>query len=384
VRVLIAPDSFKDALAAPEVAAALAAGVRAAQPAAESRCLPLGDGGEGTGQVLATALDAFERRAEVNGPRGDPQSAAWWRTRDGATAIIEMATASGLMLLKPHDRDPLQTTTHGTGELIAAALAGGCQRILVAIGGSATVDGGAGCLQALGFTLIDAHGQPISAPATGGTLERIARIAPPASLPNVQIDVLCDVDHSLLGPRGAAPVFGPQKGADPAGVAALERGLTHWAHVLSEATGRDARDDVGAGAAGGLAFGLATGLGANLRTGFDEVATRVGLERELAGCDICLTGEGRIDDQTAGGKVVSGVARLARTAGVPVIAFVGAARLAAGQTLDDLAAAVGLQSIELITPPGATGETALAQTAANLRRTAADVLSRVQPGGATP
>jgi glycerate kinase len=236
------------------------------------------------------------------------------------------------------------------------------------VGGSATVDGGAGCLQALGCRLIDHAGGEIREPASGGLLSRVAAVhCPRRSLP-IAIEILCDVDNPLLGPRGAAPVFGPQKGASPAAVRALDDALLHWARIIEADLGRRLLEVPGTGAAGGLPFGLLAAFDAHLRSGFAEVAHHVRLREKLAGCDLCLTGEGRIDEQTVGGKVVAGVARMAAAQGVPVLALAGAVRLGTGQSIKALARAVGVERIVVITPPETPLADALAATATNLRR----------------
>lgn len=419
MKVLVAPDKFRGALEAAAAAAALAAGVRDARPDAEVRVCPLGDGGEGTGRLVAEATAAIPQREDVLDPLGRRRTATWWLDRGPGVATVEMAEASGLALLDPHERDPLRTTSFGTGQLLAAAIRSGCTRVVLAVGGSATVDGGAGCLQALGCRLFERAGHEIREPIGGGRLADVSRFEQP-SLPPVAIDVLCDVDNPLLGPRGAAAVFAPQKGADPAAVARLEENLTHWARLLDEheqlgGAGRagappggprraidgglrldgslalpgsepaEARTGSatppilarcpGTGAAGGLPFGLAAVLGARLHRGFDVVADRLALDDQLAGCDLCLTGEGRIDDQTAGGKTVAGVAALARRQRIPVIALCGAARLREGESLDELAAAVGVDRIVVITPPGTPLAEALAGTAENLRCAAREIVA---------
>lgn len=374
MRVLIAPDKFKDACSAEEAAAAVAAGVRDARPDAEVVLCPLGDGGEGTGRVLARVLGFQERTETVLDPLARPRRARWWLAPDGQTAIVEMAEASGLALLPPGERAALRTTSYGTGQLLRAAVEAGCRYVLLCVGGSATVDGGAGCLQALGVELTDANGAALTEPLTGGRLPEIATARRPDTW-RLSIDILCDVDNPLLGSRGAAAVFAPQKGADAAAVQQLERGLGYWADVLQRDFGRDVRDLPGAGAAGGLPAGLAA-CGARLVPGFDEVAARVGLREKLAACDLCLTGEGRIDEQTAHGKVVAGVARLATAERVPVVALVGAVRMKRGETAAALAHALGVAEIIAITPPGMPLAAALAATRDNLRRMAAEVLAR--------
>ena len=387
MRILVAPDKFRDALDAQSAADALAAGVRDVRPDAEITCCPLGDGGEGTGRILAEVLHAEERTATVLDPLGRPRTARWWLCPTASpAAVVEMAEASGLALLAPGERDPLRTTSFGTGQLLHAALAAGARHILLCVGGSATVDGGAGCLQALGWEFADAAGGVIPPPIAGGTLARVASLRPPATALRAVIDVLCDVDNPLLGPRGAAQVFAPQKGASPEAVHALESGLAHWTDVLERFGAPGVRAVPYGGAAGGLPAGLvaalsvrlpvgfAAALGARLLGGFDEVARHLRLADKLRGCDLCLTGEGRLDEQTGGGKVVAGVARLAQAANVPTIAFVGALRTARAQSADQLAALLGLQRVIVVTPPGTPLSEALPATALNLRRAASELL----------
>jgi glycerate 2-kinase len=374
VRILLAPDKFKDALDASGVVAALAAGIRDTRPDAEIVICPLADGGEGTGGLLAEALGAAEHIDTVLDPLARPRAARWWTNRDRQTAIIEMAEASGLALLAAGERNALRTTSFGTGQLLKAAADTGCRKILLCVGGSATADGGAGCLQALGWEFADHAGASITQPLTGGLLAGIGDIRPPEQPCAPSIEILCDVDNPLLGPRGAAAVFGPQKGASSEGVNELERGLANWAEVLERCCHVDIRTLGGAGAAGGVPAGLVAALHARVQPGFDEVARHVGLRDKLAGCDLCFTGEGCIDDQTAGGKVVAGVARIAAQQGVPTLAFVGAVRLRAEQPVEELAQSVGVERIVIITPAGTRLAEALAHTAANLRRTAREAL----------
>ncbi len=376
MKILIAPDKFKDALDAQGVAEALAAGVRQACPSAEIVVCPMADGGEGTGRLLAEAAAAQQRTGRVRDPLGRERDARWWWDEQTATAIIEMAEASGLNLLTEAERDATRTTSYGTGQLIRAAIDAGARNVTLCVGGSATVDGGAGCLQALGWELIDQTGECIRELAAGGTLERISEIKPPERVPRLNIEVLCDVDNPLLGPRGAAAVFGPQKGASPAQVRALEAGMRNWAAVLAKHTGHEVSDLRGAGAAGGLPAGLAAALGAKPTRGFDEVARRLGLPAKLAGCDLCLTAEGCIDEQTVGGKVIAGVAELGRQVGVPVVALVGDVRPPAGQTVVQLARTVGLREIVVVTPPNTPTEAALAAAADNLRTAVRRFLQR--------
>ncbi len=369
MRILIAPDKFRHALDAAGVSAALAAGVRAARPDAELILCPLGDGGEGTGQVLAQTLGAVDRQTTVLDPLGRPHEAVWWWQEAQRLAIIEMAQASGLALLSDRERNPLRATSFGTGQLLRAAADAGAIRVLLCVGGSASVDGGAGCLQALGTCLLDENGKEIALPVGGGSLPRIARVQPAPPL-LLSIDILCDVDNPLLGPRGAAPVFAPQKGADNAAVRVLSGALAHWAHVLGQTTGRDLSAVPGTGAAGGLPFALLALCNARLRRGFDVVAEHVRLDDKLVGCDLCFTGEGRIDDQTAGGKVVAGVARRATACGVPSWAFCGQAICDREQSLADMASQIGVERIIVVTPAGTPLRQALAETGSNLARAA--------------
>jgi glycerate kinase len=379
VRVLVAPDKFKDAVTAAAAAAALADGVRAACPAATIDICPLGDGGDGTGAVLAAAIGAGPRNATVCGPRGAPHVATWWWHAQRRLAIVEMAEASGLRLLPDEQRDAVAATTYGTGELLAAALDEGAEHIWLCVGGSATVDGGAGCLQALGWTLHTTAGT-VDRPACGGDLVRIERLVPPRHSCDVPVTVLVDVDNPLLGAAGAAPVFAPQKGADAVQVVELSAGLARWAAVLATVAGRDVGTLVGGGAAGGLAAGLAAALGATLTPGLAVVAEQVGLRTRLERADLCLTGEGRLDAQTSRGKVVAGVAELGRAAGCPVVALVGATLTEPDGRVEGLAATLGLAEIIVITPPDTPLDDALAGTAANLRASAERcVRDRVRP-----
>ncbi len=281
----------------------------------------MADGGEGTVEAF---LDGGARKMSttVHGPLGETIEAQF--ALDGTTAIIESALASGLVLIAPERRDALHASSYGTGELIRAALDSGAKRIVIGIGGSASNDGGAGLLQALGFALLDAHGKPLG--PGGAALAGLASLSIEGAdqrLRSVTIDVASDVDNPLTGPAGASAVFGPQKGARPADVAALDAALDHFADVIARSTGRDLRNAPGAGAAGGMGFALIALLGASIRPGVELIAELRGLSTALDGAALCLTGEGRIDEQTLRGKTVDGVARLARARNVPVLAFGG-------------------------------------------------------------
>jgi len=378
VRILLAPDKFKDALSAALVCEALAAGVQDALPDAEVVSCPLADGGEGTGRVVADALlHASEQTAIVLDPLGRERMARWWWLPDRLAGVIEMAEASGLTLLAPHERRAGQTTSFGTGQLIRTAVETGARHIMLAVGGSATVDGGAGCLQALGWRLFDAGGRELTAPACGNMLPRVAALRRPARgrlmdiMDSVGVEVLCDVDHPLLGPRGAAPSFAPQKGASPTEVEELTGSLAVWADALENETGRKVRWLPGSGAAGGLPAGVAAALEADLVPGFERVADLVDLNGKLRRCDWCLTGEGRLDEQTSGGKVVAGVARRANAVDVPVVAFVGGVRTHATHAPNPLAHALGLRDIMVITPEDMPLAEALPATAQHLRQAVA-------------
>lgn len=320
MRVLLAPDSFKGSLSAGAAARAMAAGLRTALPHVDCIVRPLADGGEGTLAALAAALPGQERVHPVTGPHGEPLMAGWWQA-DAGWGVVEMARASGLGVTPR--RDPLRATTAGTGGLLAqAARTPGLTALKLAVGGSATVDGGVGALAALGFRFLD--GADADLPARPDAMHRLARVVPPAQLPPrlAELEVLCDVDSPLLGAEGAAAVFGPQKGADAEAVGRLEAGLARWAAVARATFGRAADVPYG-GAAGGLAGGLHAALGARLVPGFPIIADAVGLDQALAGAALVLTGEGRLDGQTARGKVVAGLAQRAQRVGVPVWAFAG-------------------------------------------------------------
>jgi len=322
VRVVAAPDKFKGSLSAAALARAIERGWRSVRGEWDEIALcPMADGGEGT---VAAFIDAgFEAvRRTVRGPLGAPVEAAY--AFDGTTAVIEMAAASGLALLRDDERDVARATTYGTGELIADALTRGARRIVVGIGGSATNDGGAGCAQALGVRFLDAEGHELE--PGGLALKHLAKIdvsGLDARLRShdVRIEIACDVDNPLTGPRGAAAVYGPQKGADAAMVLALDAALRHLAEIVRRDLGVDDARTPGAGAAGGLGYGLMSFLGGVPRPGVELVAELRGLERLLDGADLCITGEGRIDEQTLMGKTVSGVAKLALRHGVRTVAI---------------------------------------------------------------
>ncbi|MGI6143137.1 MAG: glycerate kinase [bacterium] len=347
MRIIIAPDSFKGSLTAAEVAEGIERGVKRALPQVETITVPLADGGEGTVDALVSATGGRIRIKEVTGPLGERVEAQFGLLGDGETAVIEMATASGLPLVPPGKRNPMLTTTYGTGELILAALEEGCRRIIIGIGGSATNDGGAGMAQALGVKLLDEKGQDIPYGAAG--LARLARIDVSSldrRLAQVEVLVACDVDNPLTGPRGAARVYGPQKGADPQMVEELDQILARFAAILLRDLGIAVQDIPGAGAAGGLGAGLLAFLKGRLAPGVELVLSAVKLEERIQrGADLIITGEGAINGQTVYGKAPIGVARLAKKYQLPVIAITGSIEPGAEAVL-----AEGIDAVAAITP----------------------------------
>jgi glycerate kinase len=324
MRVVVAPDSFKGSVSAVEAAAAFARGVRAVWPDAEVTQVPIADGGEGTVGAMVAATGGRLEHLDVTGPLGERTRAAWGVLGDGATAVIEMAAASGLPLVPPDRRDPRVSTTRGTGELIRAALSAGLRKLVVGIGGSATNDGGAGMARALGVRFLDAAGEEL--PEGGAALARLARVDLSGLDPRIreaELLVACDVDNPLCGPRGASAVYGPQKGATPGVVLELDAALARFARVAEEATGRAVALQPGAGAAGGLGAGLLLFTPARLLPGIRIVLDACGFDGLVAGADLVLTGEGRTDAQTAMGKAPVGVAEVAGRHGVPVICLSG-------------------------------------------------------------
>ena len=324
MKIVIAPDSFKESLSAAAVAEAIAAGLREVWPQAELLCRPMADGGEGTVAALVAATGGEYRETLVRGPLGEPVAAHWGWIAPSRSAVIEMAAASGLHLVPRERRDALRACTFGTGELILAALEAGAERIVLGFGGSATNDAGSGMLRALGARFADAEGRPL-APG-GAALAQLARIdltGLDPRLAKVDFEVASDVDNPLCGPRGASQVFGPQKGATPEQVRQLDAALGHFADVCAQTLGRDGRDLPGCGAAGGIGFAARSFLAATFRPGIELVAEVSGLEQAVVGADLVITGEGRIDMQTLHGKTPMGVASIAKRHGVPVIALAG-------------------------------------------------------------
>ena len=323
MKVVIAPDSFKESLSAAEVAAAIGRGWARVFPQAELLLLPMADGGEGTVDALLASLGGERRELQARGPLGEPITAHWGLLTDGSAAI-EVASASGLHLIDPARRDVCRASSRGSGEVLLAALDAGATRIILGLGGSATNDGGAGLLQALGARLLDVQGRELE--PGGAALVGLARIdlsQLDRRLSEVEILVAADVDNPLCGPRGASAIFGPQKGASPYDVDLLDAALGHFASCAAQALGKDWQHEAGVGAAGGLGFALKAFLGASFCPGIQLVARIAGLAEALVGADLLITGEGRLDSQTLHGKTPVGVAAIAKQAGVPVIALAG-------------------------------------------------------------
>jgi glycerate kinase len=317
MRVVIAPDGFKGSLSAFEAAEAMRRGVCSAAPDATVELCPLSDGGEGLAEVLTATLGGERRAARVTGPTGGRVEASWLSLEGGRTALIESASAIGLSIVAEGERAPTRTTTYGVGELMLEALSAGARTILVGLGGSATTDGGAGMAQALGVAL-----GGVGTPVLGGDLCNLTRLGTTERDPrldDVEVVALTDVDNPLLGEDGTARVYAAQKGADANDVRALEVALTHLAAVRGD-PGRQAGD----GAAGGLGYGLRVFAGARIERGIDFVLRAVRFEERIRDADLVLTGEGRLDAQSARGKVIAGVSRLGKAQRVPVVALVGA------------------------------------------------------------
>lgn len=329
MKVVVAMDSFKGSLTSLAAGAAAREGILRADPAAEVLVRPLADGGEGTVEALVSGMGGRLRTVRVTGPLGEGVDCAYGVLGD--TAVIEMAGAAGLPLVPAEERDPLRTTTYGVGEVIADAIAQGCRRFLVGIGGSATNDGGAGMLQALGFGLLDAEGRDIPRGAQG--LKKLARIETAGALPALagcRFRVACDVTNPLCGEKGASAVFGPQKGARPADIPRMDAWLAAYAQIAAKAFPGADPEAPGTGAAGGLGFAFRTFLSGELEPGVQIVLEETRLAEALAGADVVVTGEGRLDGQTAMGKAPVGVARLAKARGCLVIALAGGVTRDAG------------------------------------------------------
>ena len=324
MKIVIAPDSFKESLTALEAAESIENGFKRVLPHAEYIKVPMADGGEGTVQSLVDATGGKIIQKQVTGPLGQPVEAFFGLLGDGETAVIEMAAASGIHLVPGNKRNPLVTTTRGTGELIAACLDHGVNHIIIGIGGSATNDGGAGMAKALGAKLLNKDGVEIG--EGGGSLAELDSIdisVLDPRLKHLKIEVACDVDNPLTGEKGASAIFGPQKGATPEMVLQLDENLAHYASIIKRDLGKSIKDVAGAGAAGGLGGGLLAFLPTELKRGIDIVISASGLLEIVKDADLVITGEGKIDSQTIFGKTPIGVAKTAKKYGVPVIGIAG-------------------------------------------------------------
>lgn len=324
MRILVAPDKFKGSMTGREAGDAMRVGLLRVWPSAQIEVVPVADGGDGTATALLDAVGGRRVDRSVKRPDGQPVDASFVMLGDGKTGVVELAAASGLALMPPGSNDPLTATTFGTGELIAAALDAGARRIILAIGGSATNDAGAGALCSLGVRLIDASGCEL--PPGGAALARLESIDDAAlskRLSGASIEIACDVDNPLVGPNGASAIYGPQKGASPEDVRVLDAALSHFADVVAKTTGVDMRDVPGAGAAGGIAGGFLALAGAKLEHGADLVFDLIGFDRRLDGASLVITGEGRLDRQTLAGKAPFAVAKAAQERGIPAAAVAG-------------------------------------------------------------
>ena len=374
-RVLVAPQAFKGSLDAVDVAAAVARGLRRVWPDAVVDELPLADGGEGTVRALVRATRGKVHLARVHDPLGREIEAEWGTLGDGKTAVVEMAAASGLPLLLHDERDPRTTSTRGTGELILEAAASGAHRIVIGIGGSATNDGGAGMARALGYRFLDQEGRDL--PEGGAALARLHHLEGQTDprLVRPAIEVACDVRNPLLGELGASAVYGPQKGATPAMISELDTALERFADVVEGFVGRGIRDVPGAGAAGGLGAGLLAFLDARLRSGAEIVLEAARFDDRVAKADLVITGEGRVDAQSAYGKLTQAVTEASRRAGVPVAAIAGGT----GAGYEALFAA-GLDALELATDRPMPLAEAMAQAATLIERAAERLARSIEVG----
>ena len=376
MKIVIAPDSYKESLSALEVAQAVEAGFRQVFPDANYVLVPVADGGEGTVDAMVAATGGRKETVTVSGPLGEPVEAFYGLTGDGDTAVIEMAAASGLALVPPDRRNPLLTSSRGTGELIRAALDAGARRFILGIGGSATNDGGAGMVQALGARLLDLEGRELD--GSGGDLARLERIDVSALDPRLaecRIEVACDVDNPLTGARGASAVFGPQKGATPEMVQVLDANLARLARIVGRDLGVAVDTVPGAGAAGGMGAAMLAFFGATLKPGIEIVTAAVDLDTHVRDADLVITGEGRIDFQTVHGKTPIGVARVAKRHGKPVIGIAGSLGAEVG-----VVHAHGIDAVFSVLGKPCTLDEALRDAAANVELTARNVAAVLRIG----
>ncbi|PNH88878.1 glycerate kinase [Vibrio diazotrophicus] len=369
MKIVIAPDSFKESLSAMEVATVIEQGFKQVFPHADYVKVPMADGGEGTVQSLVDATGGRIIACQVTNPLGQPVEGFYGLLGDGDTAVIEMAAASGLHLVPQASRNPLCTTSYGTGELILAALNHNVKRIIVGLGGSATNDAGLGMLQALGVQCLDAQG--LALPAGGSSLNKLATIdlsTLDTRLQQVELLVACDVDNPLCGPHGASAVFGPQKGATPEIVETLDQALKHFADVVKKDLNKDILSLSGGGAAGGMGATLVGVLNAELQPGVDIVIEAIKLDSLVQDADLVITGEGRIDSQTIHGKTPIGVARTAKRYGRKVIAIAGCFTPDYGVVHDH-----GLDAVFAIVNRSVDLDTALQEAELNLLQTSSNI-----------
>ncbi|MES1035930.1 glycerate kinase [Bacillus pumilus] len=376
MKIVIAPDSFKESLSAYETACAIERGFQAILPDAEYIKLPMADGGEGTVQSLVDATGGHIINHVVTGPLGDHVDAFFGMLGDDETAVIEMAAASGLHLVPQEKRNPLLTTSRGTGELMLAALDQGAKHVIIGLGGSATNDGGVGMMQGLGAAFLDQAGQELS--PGGGALHQLASIdltGLDPRLQSVRLEAACDVDNPLTGERGASAVFGPQKGADEEMVQVLDENLAHLAHIAEKQFHVSLEDAAGAGAAGGLGASLLSFLRADLQRGIDIVLKAVQFEEVIKEADLVITGEGRIDQQTIYGKTPIGVAKAAKQYHLPVIGIAG--------SLSKDSAVVhehGIDALFSIVPGVTSLSEAMRDAATHVERTARNIAAAISIG----
>ncbi|HET7420213.1 MAG TPA: glycerate kinase [Candidatus Dormibacteraeota bacterium] len=365
-KVVVAPNAFKGTLTASQAARAIADGVREVWPDAEIVEIPVADGGDGTTEALVSAGQGEYRTADVDGPLGDGVHAEFGLIDSGVTAVVELARSSGLALISAERRDARRASTFGFGQLLQAARGAGVSRIIAGIGGSATNDGGAGMAQSLGYRLLDADGHDL--PRGGAALARLERIDAAQfdrGWSDVRVEVACDVTNPLTGPQGASAVYGPQKGADPGTVEELDAALARLARLIERDLGKRVADIPGAGAAGGTGAGLLAFLGASLEPGAPLIVEASGFDRHLPGAGLVITGEGRVDEQTAYGKAPGEVARRAAAAGVPVLLIAGS-KGAGWEALHRL----GVTEVETLGEEGVNLQQALSEPARMLSRAA--------------
>ncbi|MRT41683.1 glycerate kinase [Enterobacteriaceae bacterium RIT702] len=378
MKIVIAPDSYKESLSALEVASAIEAGFREIFPEADYVKIPVADGGEGTVEAMVAATQGNIVRLTVTGPLGKPVEAFYGLSGDERTAFIEMAAASGLELVPAAQRDPLITTSFGTGELIKDALDRGVDHIIIGIGGSATNDGGSGMMQALGAQLLDEHGEEIA--YGGGALPQLAHIdigQLDARIKECRFEVACDVSNPLTGEKGASAIFGPQKGATPELVQQLDKALEHYATLIHRDLDIDVLHIDGGGAAGGMGAALHAFCQAELRSGIEIVTEALGLAEQVKDADLVITGEGRIDSQSINGKVPIGVAKVAKQFNKPVIGIAGSLTADVGVVHQH-----GLDAVFSVLFSICSLEDALANAAQNVRLTARNVAAVVKVGKA--